>query len=293
MVGRLGLLEVTEPLVGLGPQPAQCRARYPRCQRLHRLSKQPQRDTRTILPSTRLGQHGGGHGRLSEELQGRTHRRAVGVALLVAVGRRRVQPRRKLRHDAGEFLPVTAFLRRRHGLDQVERLLVEPHRGQHRQRLVIVELVARLDRVDPIMHAPRAEIEAAAGHPVALAGQPARRKHIAQRCRRLAEHTVVPGAHRPDGNVEHLGSIGPLLEQGSQRRADVTRRRLLDRGELKPVRGDAQPDQITGRHAQRGEPPGLQQQHSVAVNSSLGHAACGEECRRRGTGTRPRSVSRR
>ena len=43
------------------------------------------------------------------------------------------------------------------------------------------------------------------------------------------------------------------------------------------MRGDPQPDQITGRHAQRGKPPGLQQQHSVAVNSSLGHAACGQD----------------
>ena len=170
-----------------------------------------------------------------------------------------------------------AVLGSHHGLDHIEGLLVEPHRHQHGQRLVVVELVALRDGLDPAGHPPRVEIEPATGNPVALTGQPARRKQFAQRCRRLAKHVVVPGAHRPHSNVEHLGSIGTLFEQGSQRRADIAGRRLRDRHEFQPVRGDAQPDQITGRHAQRGEPPGPQQQHSVAVNSSLGHAACGQD----------------
>src|SRR5258705_5521653 len=62
---------------------------------------------------------------------------------------------------------------------------LEPWRVSSK-RLVIVELVARLDRFDPALHAPRAEIEAAAGNPVALTGQPARPKHLAQQCRRLS-----------------------------------------------------------------------------------------------------------
>lgn len=275
-VGRLGLLEVTEAFICLGPQPAQRWARGARCQRLHRLGKQPQGDVRTVLPRTRFGQHGGRDGRLGEELQGRADRLVVGVARLPAGGRRRVQPRRQLRHDAGKVVLLAAVLSSRHGLDQVECLLVEPHRCQHGERLVIVELVARLDCLDPARQAPRAEIEAATGNPVALVGQAGSRKHIAERCRRFAEHAVVPGAHRPDGNIEHLRPITEFPEQAGQRRADVARPHV-GRGEVEAVRGDAQPDEITGRDAQRGKPPGRQQQHPLAVDSSLGHPACGED----------------
>ena len=58
------------------------------------------------------------------------------------------------------------------------------------------------------------------------------------------------GARRPDGVVEHLGPIGMRIQHGSQRRADLARRRLCDRGELEAGRGDTQPDQITGPGAQ-------------------------------------------
>ena len=84
---------------------------------------------------------------------------SCGRVPLVAVRRRRVQPRWKLRHAAGEFLPVAAFLSSRHGVEQVERLLVQPHRCQHGERLVIVQFVARLDRLDPACtrHAPKSK----------------------------------------------------------------------------------------------------------------------------------------
>ena len=47
---------------------------------------------------------------------------------------------------------------------------------------------------------------------------------------------------------------------------------------LEPVRGDAQPDEITGHDTQRGKPSGLQQQQrSVAVARYCGHAACSKD----------------
>jgi hypothetical protein len=61
----------------------------------------------------------------------------------------------------------------RYGIDQLGRLLVQPHRRQHGKRLVVVQFVARPDRLDPAMDAPPAEIESVAGNPAALLGQPA------------------------------------------------------------------------------------------------------------------------
>ena len=124
-----------------------------------------------------LGQHGGRHGRISQELQGRTHSHAVGVLFLLDLRGCRVQSRCKLRDDAGELV-LAAVLGSHHGLDHIEDLLVEPHRHQHGQRLVVVELVALRDGLDPASHPPRVEIKPAAGDPVTVVGQPAGHKQI-------------------------------------------------------------------------------------------------------------------
>ena len=70
--------------------------------------------------------------------------------------------------------------------------------------------------------------------------------------------------------------VRTLLDQGSQLFADLAHRQRFDSDELEPVRGHAQPHQITGTDAQGGQTPRLEQQRPVVADRDLGHATPGQ-----------------
>ncbi len=260
MQRRFGFLAVAERLERLGPHPAQRRARRARRQRLGRLGENTQRGGGLVVVHVHLVQRGGRDGGLGQRLQRGSDDLLVEVQCLLVIRGRR-------------------GLRALHGLDHVENLLVDPHDGQHGQGLVVVELVAFFDRLDPGVQSPLGEIETRTGDPVAITGQSAPFEQLAQRCRRLPEQALVVGTHRPHRAAEHLGPLGLLLEQGGQRRAAVGGSRLCHRRDLEPARGDPQPEDIAGLDAEPGQITGRQQQRALAAHRRRGHPARGKDLR--------------